>query len=88
MLTEAERLDLKGIEDRYYMPPIIKRLERLSLEKGYQESMSHLYSVINDAKNEVMKIIHSRQKTGKISNVSQASRAVVGNIFANSIIYL
>ena len=50
MLTEAERLDLKGIEDRYYMPPIIKRLERLSLEKGYQESMSHLYSVINDAK--------------------------------------
>ncbi|MDR3186539.1 MAG: hypothetical protein LBU04_07060, partial [Christensenellaceae bacterium] len=88
MLNSEEQTNLKEIGAKYYMPPVIKRLDTLIKDKGYKEAFSYLHSTITDAHSEVKGLIEARKRAGKIEDVSQASKTIVGAIFSNAIIYL
>ncbi len=87
-LDKSELGALKDIESKYYMPPVIKRLDNLIKEKSYKEAFSYLHPTIVDANKDVHKLIEDRKTKGLIRDISQASKTVVGAIFSNSIIYL
>jgi type II restriction enzyme len=88
MLNLEELKMLEEISGRYYMPPVISRLNSLITKHGHKESFKYLHQTIRSAENEVIKIIKERKKQGLIKDVSQASKSVVGNIFSCCIEYL
>ncbi|MEX0881581.1 MAG: BsaWI family type II restriction enzyme [Candidatus Saccharimonadales bacterium] len=88
MLSTEEKNNIKDITGKYYMKPVLSRLDELIEEKGNKEALSYLHDTILDAKDDVMKIIEARKDAGDIKDVSQASKTVVGAIFSNSIVYL
>ena len=88
MLDKEELKNIDDIKSKYYMAPVLERLDALISEKGYKEAMSYLHPTILDARDDVMKIIHARKEAGIIKDASQASKTVVGAIFSNSIVYL
>src|SRR5690606_35113497 len=88
MLNSEETNNIKDITSKYYMKPVLARLDKLIEEKGNKEALSFLHSTILDAKDDVMVIIEARKEAGVIKDVSQASKTVVGAIFSNSIVYL
>ena len=81
VLTKTELQTLQDIRTKYYMPPVLKRLDQLALNKGIKGSMSYLHAVIADAQNDVIKILKKRKQLGKIQDITQASRATVRAIF-------
>ncbi len=87
-LSKDELNTLKDIGDKYYMTPVISRLEKLIKEKGNKEALSYLHPTILDAHKDVSKLIEDRKTRGIINDVSQAGKTVVGAIFSNSIVYL
>ncbi|MCL1819082.1 MAG: BsaWI family type II restriction enzyme [Oscillospiraceae bacterium] len=88
MLNQDERKTVKEIESKYYMPPLITRLNNLIETYGYKDAFRYLHPIIRDAQNEVIEIIEERKKQGIIKDVSQASKTVVGAVFSNCIEYL
>ena len=88
MLNKDEIKTLSEIQNKYYMPPVILRLNNLIDTYGHEESFDYLHQTIIDAKNDVMKLIENRKKQKLIKDVSQASKTVVGAIFSNCIEYL
>jgi len=88
MLNNEELKTLNEISNKYYMSPIIKRLDIIIEKYGSTESFNYLHQTIRDAQNDVMKIIKKRKRDGIIKDVSQASKIVVGSIFSNCIEYL
>ena len=88
MLNQEEIKTLLEIEGRYYMPPVTSRLNNLIEKYGYKEAFKYLNPIIRDAQSEVMAIIEERKNQKIITDVSQASKTVVGAIFSNCIEYL
>lgn len=89
-LSKEELKDLTSIENLYYMKPILMKLEVL-VEQGkvtWKSSFNRIHDVLIDSKDEVRQILISRQKSGKIRDVSQAFKVIAGNAFSNCFIYL
>jgi type II restriction enzyme len=82
MLNREETKRLIEISGKYYMPPVISRLNDLINQYGYKESFRYLCPTIQSAENEVLATIEE----GK--DISQTSKSVVGNIFSCCIEYL
>ena len=88
MLNKEELKTLSNIKGKYYMPPLVTRLELLIEKYGYEESFNYLHQTIRAAQDEVIAIIEARKSKGIITDVKQASKTVVGAIFSNCIEYL
>ncbi|MCL2223858.1 MAG: BsaWI family type II restriction enzyme [Defluviitaleaceae bacterium] len=88
MLNCDEMKAISEIEGKYYMPPLISRLNNLIKNHGYKESFRYLHPTIVGAKDEVLAIIEERKNQGIIKDVKQASKTVVGAVFSNCIEYL
>jgi type II restriction enzyme len=88
MLNKEELKTLTEMKARYYMPPIISRLDALIEKQGVKKSFEYLHDIIREAQDDVMRIIEKRKQQGVISDVKQASKVVVGAVFSNCIEYL
>ncbi|MCL2086406.1 MAG: BsaWI family type II restriction enzyme [Oscillospiraceae bacterium] len=88
MLCNEELKTLETLKSKYYMPPLISRLDRLIERYGYRECFRYLHPTIRNAQDEVMQIIEKRKAQQIITDVKQASKTVVGAIFSNCIEYL
>jgi len=88
MLNKDEIKSLNQIQNKYYMPPIISRLNSLTKKYGFKDSFNYVHSIIRDAQQEVIELLEERKNQGVIKNVSQASKTVVGAIFSNCVEYL
>ncbi|NJN73078.1 MAG: hypothetical protein HC799_09865 [Limnothrix sp. RL_2_0] len=90
-LNELEEKNLKDIKNAYYMAPVIKKLDSyldINSEQSYLQAFNKVYEILTSSKNDVEAIIQQRKDSGKIKDVKQASKSVVGNIFPRCIIYL
>ncbi|OKH19097.1 BsaWI family type II restriction enzyme [[Limnothrix rosea] IAM M-220] len=90
-LSSTEEKNLKDIQTAYYMPPVLQRIDLLLKEKipkSYVFAFNKVYQILRESETEVRQIIQERKKQGKIKNVDQTVKSVVGNIFPRSIIYL
>jgi len=88
MLNAEERKTLSEIKEKYYMPPVVSRLETAIEHYGHKEAFKYLHTIIRDAQSDVMEKIQERKRLGLITDVSQASKSVVGAIFSYCIEYL
>ncbi|MCL2072034.1 MAG: hypothetical protein FWH07_07370, partial [Oscillospiraceae bacterium] len=88
MLCNEELKTLASLKSKYYMPPLISRLDRLIEKYGHRECFRYLHPTIRNAQDEVMEIIEERKAQQIITDVKQASKTVVGAIFSNCIEYL
>lgn len=90
-LNKLEEKNLQEIKKAYYMTPVIKRLDACMDEtnqKSCAEAFNKVYRILLDSEADVREIIQKRKASGKISNVDQAIKSVVSNIFPRCIIYL
>ena len=88
MLNNDEKKTLNEIKNKYYMPPLISRLNILIEKYGYKECFNYLHQTIRAAQDDVMAIIEERKSKGIINDVKQASKTVVGAVFSNCIEFL
>ncbi len=88
MLNKEEQKTIQDIKNKYYMAPVVSRLDRYIKSKGHKKTLSYLHQIIIGAKKDVMAIIKQRKKAGLITDISQASKAVVGQIFTLAIVYV
>lgn len=88
MLNQDELDNIVGIQGKYYMSPVLRRIDASIEKRGAIETLSYLHEIIVDARNNVIQIIERRKKDGHIKDVSQASKTVVGAIFSNAIVYV
>jgi type II restriction enzyme len=88
MLNRSEQKRIQKITELYYMQPVLKKLNCKISEKGYVNTLDFLHEIITSAEPEGRKLQEERKISGKIKNVDQAIRAIVGNIFSNCVLYL
>jgi type II restriction enzyme len=89
--TSEERSLLKTISEAYYMSPVLARINNIFNDltpDKYPDAFDCLHDIILDANTEVQKILERRKLDGLIADIKQASKAVVGNIFPYSLIYI
>ncbi|MFZ4762801.1 MAG: BsaWI family type II restriction enzyme [Alphaproteobacteria bacterium] len=90
LLNKEEVVLFRSItEEIYYMNPVISTLENNYFTKyGILQSLDCLYEVIVGCKDQVEIMLEKRKSVGEIKDISQARKAVVGNIFPNTIVYI
>lgn len=90
MLNESELNDIKNIESKYYMKPIIESIN-LDISKNnikWQEIFDKLYDYLENNKNTVKKLTQKRVEKGEIRSSDQAIKSIVGMAFSNLIIWV
>lgn len=85
--TEEQKL-FNEITEKYYMKPIIEKIEEYILKYNSQESLNYLYEILKASKDKVDILLEKRKENGEIKDISQARKSIVGAAFSNSIIYL
>lgn len=87
MLNREELKEIENIESKYYMSPLIKRLNNYVNCNNWTLAFNYLYNVIVDSKKEVEDLIEDRIKKKEIKDKNQASKSIVGNAFQSILIY-
>ena len=92
-LTEEEESTLLKIEQLYYMPPVLGRLEQKIATysqpiDGWKTVWNEVYSLLIASKSDVDLLLEQRKERGEIRDISQARKAVVGALFPNILIYI
>lgn len=83
---------LLDIENSFYMPPTIKRINDFVLTKNHsreawKEVFNQIYTILIEAKDDVEKILKERKEKGVIKDISQAMKSIAGNTFSSAIVY-
>lgn len=84
VLSTEENRALDRIRAKYYMQPVIEELDK----RSYDDAMDNLASIITGCRIKVAELIEDRINAGFITNSSQASKSIVGEMFSSSIVYL
>lgn len=90
-ITKKEAKMLAEIRSKYYMLPVLSRIDRYFEQlpsDRFPSVFNKLYELITDCQNEVIGLIEERKQKGEIKSVEQASRSIVGNIFPFCVIYI
>ncbi len=90
MLNKTELKTLQNIESKYYMRPMIAKINAdISTEVlSLREVFNHLYSYLVDCKEEVETLIQTRIQQGEIKDAGQARKSIAGSAFSNLIIWV
>jgi type II restriction enzyme len=88
MLNRSEQKRIQKITDTYYMKPVLEKLGYKINEIGCVSTLDFLHEIIKSAEPEGRELQERRKESGKIKDVAQAMRAIVGNIFSNCVLYL
>lgn len=90
MLSKIEIKTLQEIESKYYMQPMIAKINADISTKtlSFQEIFNHLYGYLVDCKDEVDNLIQKRIQKGEIKDASQARKSIAGSAFSNLIIWV
>lgn len=91
--NKQEQLALRKINDAYYMPPVLAKLEAFIQEEpeptvAWKTAFVHMNRLMVESKDAVEVLLIERKRAGKIRDVSQARKAVVGQIFPKLLIYI
>lgn len=87
-LLEYEKQVLKKVKSKYYMIPILEKLDSYIKKYGLVESLNYLNDVLNSAKNDVEILLDKRVLSGYIKDKSQARKSIARNAFSYLIKYL
>jgi len=87
-MTKEEIKKVELIQDKYYMIPILKRVEQYISEKGLSETFNYIYEILTTSKVDVEKLLVIREKEGEIKDKSQARKSIAGAAFSNILVYL
>jgi type II restriction enzyme len=87
-LKAEEQKLFDEITEKYYMKPIIEKIEEYILKYNSKESLNYLYEILKASKDKVDILLEKRKENGEIKDISQARKSIVGAAFSNSIIYL
>lgn len=94
MLNNMELKDIQEIESKYYMRPILEKINSLlpdnqdAKKEFVKNSFNHIYEYVITSKEDVEAIIQQRKDNGYISDTKQAAKTVVGSIFSNTIVWI
>lgn len=90
MLNKDEIKTLQEIESKYYMQPMIVKINVDISTKtlSFQEIFNHLYGYLVDCKDEVETLIQKRIQEGEIKDASQARKSIAGSAFSNLIVWV
>lgn len=88
MLNEQEQEIIETIVNKYYMSPVLAKLDVETRQIGYVKALDFLHNVMVSAKQDVDNLLEGRKISGKIKDIAQARKSVVGQIFSNCILYL
>lgn len=90
-LTKEEAKDLEDIKNKYYMGPILKRIDEELMQKKPHE-WKYIFNKINQilfsSETEVKGIVKKRKEDGKIHDEQQAIKNLAGHAFPYCLIYL
>lgn len=87
ILSTEEMNALDEISSKYYMKPILEKLNKFIEKFGYIKSLDYLYEVLVSAKDEVEILLVQRKENGVIRDIPQARKSIAGSAFANLVIY-
>ncbi|WP_300711399.1 BsaWI family type II restriction enzyme [uncultured Brachyspira sp.] len=87
MLNKEELKEIENIKSKYYMMPLINRLNIYAENNNWVSAFNYLYNVIIDSKEDVDELLESRVRNGEIKDKSQARKSIVGNEFQLILIY-
>lgn len=90
MLNDNELKILQEIESKYYMQPMIAKMNTDISSKTFnlREIFNHLYSYLVDCKDEVEALIQIRIQKGEIKDANQARKSIAGSAFLNLIVWV
>lgn len=92
-INTKESKQLLDIESAYYTAPTLKLLWHF-IESGrnkkdqWRKSFNHIYIFLQDANPEVEKILIKRKNEGKINDIPQTRKSIVGKMFSSLIEYV
>ncbi|MFH1824568.1 MAG: BsaWI family type II restriction enzyme [Candidatus Firestonebacteria bacterium] len=92
-LNEAEILQIEEIQTKYYMNPILRRIEKYvemkkSKKLAWINSFDEIYKLMLESKDDVEKLLIKREKLGEIKSKDQARKSIAGSVFSNTIIFI
>lgn len=92
-LNKEERIALERIERTNYMLPTLSGIKKYIEEsedkkKAWKEVFDHLYDTLTNAKDDVEHLLKNRKDKGELRDIRQAMKAIAGNAFSNSIVYI
>jgi len=87
-LLKQEKQVLKIIKSRYYMIPILSKLDEYIDKYGSEKSLDYLNTILISAKDDVEILLDKRILAGEIKDKSQARKSIAGNAFSLLIKYL
>ncbi len=88
-LNKAEQKEMTEIENTYYMKPILARINDLiKSKKDGILALNKIHDILVNSKPDVEKLLEERKSEGKIKDVNQARKAIVGNAFSKVLVYL
>lgn len=89
-LTKEEQIDIRQIEETYYMKPILNKfIDLIDNNKiKWVDLFNKIYEVLRSSEKEVRDLLNQRKISGEINDVSQAMKSIAGNAFSNSLVYL
>ncbi|AFZ52237.1 BsaWI family type II restriction enzyme [Cyanobacterium aponinum] len=87
-LLKQEKQILKMIKSRYYMIPILSKLDEYIDKYGLEKSLDYLNKILILAKDDVEILLDKRILAGEIKDKSQARKSIAGNAFSLLIKYL
>ncbi|WP_295162461.1 hypothetical protein [uncultured Brachyspira sp.] len=87
MINKEEFKEIKNIESKYYMKPLINRLNCYVKNNNWILAFNYLYNIIVDSKEDVDKLLENRIKNKEIRDKSQAKKSIAGNAFQSILIY-
>ncbi|MCL2521144.1 MAG: BsaWI family type II restriction enzyme [Spirochaetaceae bacterium] len=87
-LTAEETLQLKNIQNAYYMQPSLALCDEFLVENGVKLAFNQLYNFLQLAFPKVQIILEERKKAGLINDISQTQKSIVGKSFSNLIEYV
>lgn len=92
LLTKNEKKDLQSIENRAYMLPTLKQIQKFVSQKknrtrAWKEVFNKLYEFLINAKDDVEILLEKRKKKGEIKDIRQSMKSIAGNAFSNALMY-
>ncbi len=88
MLTAEEKLQIKRIEDTYYMVPILQKVKAKIQEHGTIKALDYIHEILISSKDDVEKMLDVRIRNKEITDKSQARKSIAGSAFSNILQYI
>lgn len=88
-LIENEIQQLTDICRKYYMLPVIKKIDSY-IESGgnWKDAFDNIHKFMIDSKGDVDGLLEERRKKKLIKSVDQARKSIAGNVFSEIIVYI